>query len=193
MNPELMKQIDSLEAWKLRFGDQLPLAWNLRERFPDNWLRLYSLPKGKRYPTTSSDKKEILRRNNFVFKKVFGDKKMLDIIVPLEFASDQSDVRYKISDINNYDLIDNIVVYDSINSESFYIFHKHLNIGEFNINRFIEDVSSDKIMSPIFWDRSNAVYSPYDGGIDILLFDRERFRDIKACCNQWLSDHGAGL
>ncbi|MEP4150927.1 MAG: hypothetical protein ABJL73_06445, partial [Lentilitoribacter sp.] len=54
------------------FSSLSPLSWEIREENPENWVRLYSLPGGKRYPTNRFDRDEIFRRYNDISKFVFG-------------------------------------------------------------------------------------------------------------------------
>ena len=44
-----------LAHWKAWYPDSPPLAFALREIYPDLWLRIHSLPQGKRYAETDSE------------------------------------------------------------------------------------------------------------------------------------------
>ena len=61
------------QFWNSRFSGSLPLMYLLREERRDQWVRFYSLPDGKRYPSDEGEEKEILKRYNSIVGFVFDD------------------------------------------------------------------------------------------------------------------------
>ena len=50
--------------WKDWYPDAPPLGFVLREMYPDLWLRIPGLPRGKRYAETDDERAELNRRHN---------------------------------------------------------------------------------------------------------------------------------
>lgn len=60
-------QSDELNKfWTDEFGDNLPVASELKWKFEQRWFRIHTLPDSKRYPDNESEYDEILRRHNIV-------------------------------------------------------------------------------------------------------------------------------
>ena len=54
------------------FGTIPPLGYRLRLSYPDRWIRIYSLPEGKRYAETDEEREILLERQNAVASFVLG-------------------------------------------------------------------------------------------------------------------------
>jgi hypothetical protein len=51
-----------LSFWEQSYGGIPPFKWRLKERLPDRWLRIHTLPDSKRYAGTEAEFAEIAER-----------------------------------------------------------------------------------------------------------------------------------
>src|ERR671925_44815 len=68
MTPEEFKRY-----WRENYPKSLPIGYQLREAYRDQWFRIHSLPDSKRYPETDSEYQVVLRRHNTLLSDLLGD------------------------------------------------------------------------------------------------------------------------
>lgn len=168
--------------WNGFFPSTPPIGWCLRTEHSDIWLRIYSLPEGKRYPESQAEMESILCRHDIVAKSVLGVDQRL-----LVFWYWKSDVPG----------LGGIKILDYIEDEetTFDIFGTEVN--GWNLEEFsplLMEVANDEISSVVFYNPvSGNVYAPYDGGADLLIQSdvaRSLFSDKYAA---WVSPGASGL
>ena len=60
--------------WRARHPQAWPVGWSLREHGPPHWLRIHSLPEGRRGPDSDDDWTELWRRHREVSLTTLGDR-----------------------------------------------------------------------------------------------------------------------
>ncbi len=60
------------DHWHAHYGDCPPLGHVLRQRFPDRWMRIHSLPESQRYPASKGDWRILLERQNQLCSDLLG-------------------------------------------------------------------------------------------------------------------------
>jgi hypothetical protein len=182
-----------LDIWSNVFPAVPPLPWVLREQEQKNWFRLYSLPNGKRYATSREERSEIFHRNNLVYDTVFaGHEDEILIMLPVKKKFERFN-RYKEKAIVDIGFEKSFDYQYDIDNEFFKIYFGFFSKKITQFNKIINLTSQDKIMAPIFWNKKDIIFSPYDGGIDIFVFDLEKLDNLKTKFTQWLSNHSSGL
>ena len=67
-----MKQASTVaSAWRRSHAGTPPVGFTMREDHPDAWVRLHTLPHGKRIPSSESERHTVLDRWNQVARLVF--------------------------------------------------------------------------------------------------------------------------
>lgn len=180
------------ECWQDRFHNMPPLAWVLRECMSSHWFRLYSLPDGKRVPDADSEREEIWRRVQLAIEKTMTFEKNVAIFVPREVYDDEES-RYKKEVIFDFGFHKNNFVNIIDNGDFFDVYAMYADLKKFKLKEFVKFVSEDKLMNSIFWDLNGCIFSIYDGGMDIFVFDKNRINSLKLEFSDWISPLKSGL
>lgn len=67
--------------WRARHLRAWPIGWSVRQHAPRHWLRVYSLPGGRRYPASGDDWTELLARHREVALTTLGERSPCWVIV----------------------------------------------------------------------------------------------------------------
>lgn len=184
------------ERWKVLYPDVPPMGHLLRRLCGERWLRVHSLPQGKRYAETDDEKAEMLLRHTTVVQRIFGKGQPIYIILAATFDPDQDEVLrvFGFRSVPEW-AKDNSYkedLHDELEAFTFYVAKAAWNPKDFN-ELFLR-IANDELDPILFVSpESGAVYSPYDGGAD-LIFDAGEARDkAKEEYSAWLSDRGDGL
>ena len=185
--------------WKKTYSDSPPIGYYLRERYPNLWFRMHSLPLARRYAESKGEEKEILRRHNSILSDLLGEEGKY-VLITTGYSTSPSPAQY-------YPQLD-VLVKDS---EYFFSFPKHEFEKDDNPNywhffmaeRVWKGNSADELLSLVADETvsdilfvgvvQNCVYSPYDGGADIFVKNKSRRNFIKNKFSEWTSKHLLGL
>lgn len=160
-----------------------PIRYLLREKYPRRWLRVHSLPGGKRIPDGSRDENVLLRRHLRVVSEIMTDTTKCYLILhfagsyrgeqePTSIRALQPRIvakglaRWKDSDRDGDEL--GVIAISEITYE------------DATCRALILDVAYDRTAPLLFFKPADGrIYSPYDGGAD-LFFETARARDAAA-------------
>lgn len=181
------------ERWQSIAGQTPPLGYMLRDQYKECWLRIHSLPQGKRYAEDEVERTELLKRYTAVFNDCFsiGDPYLI-----IGFYQDLLTEKESISWIKSIETEELNRVNVSEDDESYFLF---LFAGLFKkdetiFREIIVDVANEKIKPLLFFsDINKIIYAPYDGGIDLFFLDREKILIFKNKYKNWLSPRADGL
>jgi hypothetical protein len=185
-------EVDSLTAaWQTRWGGS-PVAYELRGRHADRWVRFHSLPESKRYAETEEEYETILDRHHRVLTELGAGDGLY--MIAGHFASAEGrvwpDPRHP-----------GAVPWLTIESDDHTFFAGTLRLyvsmtlhDRPSLDPLLRGAADDEIgyviiaPSDLRW-----LYHPYDGGADVIaptVHDRDVLKKRHA---DWLSAHPAGL
>ena len=184
-------EVDSLTAtWCTRWGGA-PIAYELRDRHADRWVRFHSLPQSKRYAETEDEYDIILTRHHCVLAELGADDGLYVIAGYFEDAQ----ARIAAAPAHR-----GAVAWMTIQPDerSFFAIPMTLYVSATSrepsaLDPFLRAVADDKIAYAIIAPPDlRWLYHPYDGGADVIAptaHDREVLKDRHA---DWLSAHPSG-
>ena len=180
--------LDRLSAgWAKEWPQTPPIAFLLRDLYPERWVRFHSLPESKRYAETDEEHATVLLRHHAVLDEL-GPSARCFVIAP-RFAGD-TDQDVAIPDELHWRTIDCPDYYEK--PVQLYATSLAYSSAEFdNILRAAAAWQlAQVIISP---DDLRWLYHPYDGGADVIAASVEQRDQLKAEFRDWLSAHPGGL
>lgn len=180
-----------LPVWHPIYRDCPPVGHLLRNYNSDLWLRVHTLPKGKRYATNTEEENEI----NFRYQSVA--EQLLDASDAELFVSFYSgDLMQDPSSHNSLrDL--NLSFFGGVKVDEEQFLNTYHSKFKWSLDLFcglMRDVAEEKIsfLSFLSAERGN-VFSPYDGGIDLFFSTLEEKKRSEILFKAWLSSRDDGL
>ena len=187
-----------LAHWQAWYPDSPPLGFLLREIYSDLWLRIHSLPQGKRYVATDAERLELRRRHNAVASEVLGDQADCAVVLFAQCDSNPTVLSRtaglegltgtfrRLGQLERRWQDDYFV-----DQMCFWGIGSRWRAGVFD--SFIESVAEDQARGLLVETGLGRVYAPYDGGAD-LFFATEMERDAAAVrFKDWRSERPDGL
>lgn len=187
------------DAWCASWAGIEPVAADLKWDLPDNWLRIHSLPAGKRYPDSESEYRTLLDRHLTIIRD-------LDAAAPASFfwiIGPEWSKRRRLTRRAPVLLrqIGTPVLWGRLEpgDDTTFAARGHLwattteTADERTLAPLLRDVAdagmSDVIIAPqdFAW-----LFLPYDGGADIIAQPRT-IETMRASRGDWLSDRPDGL
>jgi len=174
-------------VWEARWPTELlATPYELKSRFPDNWVRFHCLPDSKRYAESESEYAVVLDRYNTILGELFEDAEVY--VMSVEYDSEPEHLKPRQAW--------RTVVWDE--DPDFGTTYAHLAVRRALWQRGMLDadlrrVADDQDAGGIVTDLDvRWMFHPYDGGMDVIApttADRDGLRD-RHCA--WLSKHPSG-
>lgn len=192
--PELPPDGPFSAFWQSYFPDHLPAGFCLRKSLNGRWVRFHALPESKRYAESDTEREILLHRANTLAEAVIGDNEICWLVVgrPDDDPINNGEPAFETFDFNpaftwseaeDFDPLENMVA--------------HAAECQWNARRFDHLLLrvADFEEPILFWvsQTTRAIFSPYDGGFDIILPDPAQIAALKACHKDWLPDNLIGL
>lgn len=179
-----MKKIQ--EVWRSFYGEQVPIAYLLRQRNHRSWFRIHSLPDSKRYANDETETQEILRRHNLIADAVLGNHARCVLFFPA------------------YALQKFPSIFAEMDAELFFHYEdEDAEITQFATQTWWQTQKFDAILRLVANDevryiswmnvQSGEIFAPYDGGADLFLNSQARRDEFRARYTDWLSKHPEGF
>ncbi|MBK8246673.1 MAG: hypothetical protein IPK85_04645 [Gemmatimonadetes bacterium] len=182
------------DAWHSHFGDTRPEGHSLREAYPERWLRIHSLPEGRRYPETTKDRAILLARHHAVAAAIVGEDLAWLVALswdPTEALAPAHPLFPWIGPARPAGMWGPADHDDDLPDLSVFAMLVQWRAADFDaaLMEVAEDRSSFLLMNA----ETGAVWAPYDGGAD-LIFPHEWERDRAAIqFSSWTSPRSDGL
>lgn len=193
--------------WTSKYPLTPPIAYLLRDAYPERWFRIHSLPESKRYPEDESDWSILLDRQNSLISDLLGNNSDV-LLVAGEYDFDSNN-----GHVWEFSPVDSIhhLPFTELKPVPLETLNTERNLNEFKPGEFYRLVFStihwqsstwDKLLKEIAYDELRAFFisianeliiAPYDGGIDIILKDEPTRNIYKTKYKDWLSIHESGL
>ncbi|MDB6132518.1 MAG: hypothetical protein JWM59_761 [Verrucomicrobiales bacterium] len=185
------------DEWRARFGQNMPVGHSLRHMLPERWLRIHSLPGSKRYPGSKGEFGALLERHNTVASEIMGEGSAC-LLFLFRYQYESGDAKALIRDRRNGLVLHCLpelsgpLPHDPEDTVS--VFGTRIMWDHGRFDSLISDVAMEKKGSMVFMSLStDQVYSPYDGGADLILQNPSKVELHKDQWRSWLSAHPAGL
>lgn len=182
--------------WKRNFPKSSPLPHLFRQDYSSDWIRIKSLPGTKRYPTNDKDIETLLERQNAVITEVLGNNtRVFGITGEYDFDRDQTLPRYlKTQPFQKFTFvpIHPINMYEISRSEfkqgdlyQPYLTELVWTNGAFN--DLLEAIAYDEARMFFMSVERKCLVAPYDGGIDLIISDREQYLFLADKFKEWMA------
>jgi hypothetical protein len=176
------------QTWMHTFEGALPAGFLLRQRYPDRWLRIHSLPESKRYP---AEYEELLNRHNTVAAYALGEGNQCSLFVT-RFGENR-----EWSDSNLSSLMGGIPTHAFASEdpdEPMQFFALQVTWRRSAFDKLICAVADDQT-GPILFANTAAksIYAPYDGGADLFFPSSAAVATARVQFRSWLSAREDGL
>ncbi len=182
------------QQWTRVYPHAAAVGYLLREAYPARWMRIHSLPGGKRYPTTDLERVEVLRRHNDVATSLLGEGAECVAVVPWDCGAGGLGRVARAAGLGSVEFVSLAPVPpDHASNEPICLFATTVVWKAGTHDSALMRVAEDEIGILFFSSDSGRVYAPYDGGAD-LFFPTEEERDLaRARYRDWLSGRPDGL
>ncbi len=186
--------------WQAAFPNCPPVSYLLKQRFSESWFRTHSLPDSKRYAENALEMSEILRRQKILIEDIIETKD--DCFVVFGCYNENPKIVYsehfprliEFLDFDSEPVSRISFEFDSEPDETFQIAFGKRKIVFDDFREILEGVADWKIVhffivNPI----SKRIFAPYDGGVDLILENKETRNKFKHKYKSWLSNHPEGF
>lgn len=186
-----MTSRDFAALWSRCHPGVPPLGWRLRVRYPERWLRVYSLPGGKRYPDAPAEWDELLARHDAVLDAVLAPHAPAEVVVGLYGDEDRA-VREAVAALGAAPLPRAFPTDDE--DAGLRLLHAPLAWRPGRLEAVVRAVASDALQVLTVVDPvSCAAVCPYDGGVDLVAASAADRVALRARFAAWASPRADGL
>lgn len=185
--------VNSLMAqWRRKWSESLLID---RESFnPDQRVRFYSLPDGKRYPETESEYSTILDRHYTILKELDPGDSLLVITSEWTDTPKITSQRWPKRSQVEPSAVHWMTLEEPENDSYRQIFVSQRSWRLGVIDELLRAVANDEMSGVILAPKNFGwLYCPYDGGADVILSTPEERDSLKARHPDWVSKHPKGL
>jgi hypothetical protein len=179
--------------WNAWYPDAEPRSWVMRAAYEDRWLRIHSLPNGKRYPDSDREVAVILARQNSLAGELLQDDGV--VLLGYEYTGGTRippahTLRRWLPDAAP---VMRLASEDEDNDGAVSVFAGFVRWGDGNFDSALREVARGELQLILLNWKTGAAFAPYDGGADS--FWRTEFeRDLaRKKFDEWLSTLPSGL
>ncbi|TCQ73827.1 hypothetical protein EDF68_11718 [Ochrobactrum sp. BH3] len=189
-----MSTVRFQKFWKENFQEYPPIIWILRDLFKENWVRFYSLPKGKQFPTRPEEFSTALHRYNEISNSIFVEHEDIWLIlatytiVDRRFLENSFIPMQKLYYVGEESITDTHGYIDRIE-----IYCKEIKWGSYDSSIIYNLIIDESIPQILFISKNGDMFAPYTGGSDIIIQDTARLQALRLRFEGWMSDLESGL
>lgn len=193
-----MQGTEFIKYWQTKYPEALPINHELKNDYPDRWLRVHSLPESKRYAENESEYQIILDRQNTLINDLLGNNAEIIILFGL-YTADLSNDNYKeLTDFGDFDMVQTISLHKERPNEyeDEIYFDIYIKSDQWIINsrnEILRAIADDEIRAMFICPSKDCIFAPYDGGMDIVVNSIEKRDELKLKYKDWLSKREDGL
>ncbi|BCJ76461.1 hypothetical protein CS0771_60050 [Catellatospora sp. IY07-71] len=186
------------DLWEQQWPECPPMAYLLRSRYPDRWVRFHSLPGSKRYPDNEDEYGTVLDRHYTVLDQLGAGPLVLVITTEWTDTEELTPQRWpRRAEVAPRAHHWRTFVEDPEDPE-YRTFHQlYVEALQWTpqcIDGLLRAVADDELANVMVAPLDlHWLYHPYDGGADVVLPAREQRDELKHRYRDWLSDHPSGL
>ena len=182
-----------IAAWRRTYVQTPPIGFMLRQQHPDAWLRVHTLPLGKRLPSTESERDTVLSRWNEVAGAVLEPRESVGVFVMDAGQTSSADgdpsllERMAMSRISPFpsDWARQLDEYMEMSAAA--LWAGAIGWTATCLDELVLAAALDKMGAvTVFSTKHGDALCPYDGGIDAVLRDPLR-RSVATAFGEWLA------
>lgn len=178
--------------WTERFGDVLPLGYVLRTAFPDRWFRIHSLPESKRYVNDDSERRVLLDRQELLADEVVGQKEPCFIVTP-QYEDIALGAKRELVEFPNLTFSCDLRGNEGTEEPDIACLVAEVSWDATDMKPALLAIADDQLRALWINRNTNAIFAPYDGGVDVVLESRARRDVLREHLSEWLSARSDGL
>lgn len=193
MNPEEFNKY-----WDINYPEANPIGHELKNVYPNRWLRIHSLPESKRYAESEDEYQIILSRQNKLISELIGENTEI-IITSGQYVMELTDeISTELSEYGIFEKCRTIElhkIYPEEYEEDFF-FDVYFRPDTWTMNcqnELLKNIADDEFRAIFICPKRNCIVAPYDGGMDIIVGSQEKRDEIKAKYKDWLSEREDSL
>lgn len=180
------------QSWQQSWGRAVPIGPSLRDAYTERWVRFHSLPESKRYAESAEERAELMRRQRRLLTELTKGLCPEGLVVVAEDWGP-----HDVATGWSRKLVPTAWPWRKVPNED-----PDLGSSFLWVQSGIADTELDALLRAIADDQASAIltdpdlswlFCPYDGGVDVILPDRETRDALRDRHSQWLSDHPSGL
>jgi hypothetical protein len=189
--------------WDRWYPGTLPVADALKWKFADRWVRFHSLPEGKRYASSDSERRVILDRHRIVLSELScGESLVLVTTTFSEAATPRLAPPERLPALAELDPQAEFwrtLAMHEIEDHGDPPNYWHLLVSEWPraarpLDPVLQLAANDEIANTLLFDpRGSWLYHPYDGGADVVLGSADERDLLRSAHALWLSQRPDGL
>lgn len=187
------------EYWERNYSDCPPIGYLLREKFPDRWFRIHTLPGAKRYAESLGEQDEILRRHDLFLSSLLGQGKPY-VLITTGYSNSARPIKSypEVEELVGPSEFWFTVPLHDLEGESdqnyWHFFFTEKTWTAQSASELLKLVAEGSVSNVLFLGiKNDAIYHPYDGGADILVGATHLKSRLKQQYQSWLSTHAQGL
>jgi hypothetical protein len=184
-----------LKYWDTTYPGVPIVPHRLRIAYGDRWLRIHSLPRGKRYAASQGEYVEILRRQNTVIDDLIGAGRRYELVFGY-FGEERDLPRPVTTTLNGLDPVPltTLSPEQSDKEKAFPLFVASLTWTTSQLDVVLRAVADDVLETPLLVGvEQGCVIAPYDGGMDIFVADESERDELREHYAGWLPARSSGL
>ncbi len=187
--------------WDTRWPLVRPIGHQLREGYPDRWVRFHALPESKRYPQDDAEYEVVFDRHLTVLRELAQTTPDMGAAVLIsgcwstdpKVSTRQPQLARLNADASRW----NTFLLDDSDPGSVFFVHLHVGRVELAPNALhplLRLVADDEVRDVVITEPSlRWLFAPYDGGADVLLATSAERDALRRRHADWLSAHPGGL
>jgi hypothetical protein len=179
--------------WEQSYGTVPPLNWKLKDRLPDRWLRVHTLPDSKRYASTESESAEIAARQVTTAKALFEDDAPVWLVTWRYFPPWGASELAQESEEVGVPLVEGGILPGDADGETIAVLVARLRWSVSASATLRRAIADDQERAMWVHERTLEVFAPYDGGVDLIFSSVERRDQCRQRFSAWRSARSDGL
>lgn len=188
-------------TWTKTWPGSRPIADELRNRFPDRWVRFHSLPESKRSPDTEAEYDILLGRHHAILRELAGPAYGTTdaLVVTVSASGSERPTRRGSAVVGVAPHATHWGSFLTDDSDPTWLTWQHAYLNRLplcpdSLDPLLRVVADDHTWGVIIaLDGLDWLYHPYDGGADVLLPSSGQRDLLSAAHRDWLSSHPLGL
>ena len=184
-----------LKYWNATYAGVPFVPHRLRSAHGQRWLRVHSLPRGKRYAETQDEYVEILRRQNTVIDDLIGVGHPYELVFGY-FGEERDLPRAVVAALGRLHAAPLLTLApeQSGKEKAFPLFAASPTWMTRQLDVVLRAVADDLLETPLLVGvERGCVIAPYDGGMDIFVANESKRDELRERYAGWLPAHSSVL
>ncbi len=169
--------------WDEAYPETPPISYFFKQRMPERWARIHSLPQSKRYPDTDAEWHILLRRQNDVIDSLIAAGAAIRIVVNYIREGNPLFSSFSMESIGVFRDMDAETIFQSFCFETMWQRH--------TLDAMLRMIAVEQVRA--FVIGPECLVAPYDGGVDVVLKTEAARDHFKRRFKDWLSPRPDGL